>query len=760
MIKNIQKGGITLLALILTIAVSLILVTASIGAITNVVANNRIATFVEEMSEIESQVELYYIENNSIPTSGALLDKAKVIELVNLYNNGNYTTEFEIQLQEELNLNDDNNAQAYYQLDLSKINIDRNLKNDDVYVVAYPSLHVYYLKGIGAKRNVYYSISNRISGGNVIRNNEIQNIYNSITVEESNGIKIIKKNGTWSNKLGITINTYMGNGEKLYIAFNDKEVLLNTKHEQENNISFDTLVSNVVGGLSVSDNSSFEFTQTDMETLSSVSPSARVIEIVKKNSLGEIISKNKVNTFNLDVVSPELESSKTQIESLEESNEIILYTNDLQSGVKEIRYEYYTTYDRNDGKTGSNNYYSGNEIDKEYLEYNGKVSQADNKGKVKVSLPKGVSSIKLVIVDNALNISSMFEVFTMPENSIYYSVSNISKDNISILFYGSNITSGNVIYGPNNKEYGKSISWTTEEPIVIDDLSNINDKLYLKVKSDNSTRLIVLDVVSQTTLGTKFKKESAWNNPYIPNGFIHTEGAVENGFVIQDVSNSTSKYNEFVWIPVDNKNVKFGKEEFGVGIIASFQNVLVDNINSFNESSTILTQLEESVKKYGGFYVARYEASKDSSGNIRTIKSASPWNNISYEDALSKSNLMYENSDIKTTIMSAGAYDTIIKWLSYSKYNVTKESNTNNLVGNFSSSIELTGSNENYVMNNIYDLAGNVAELTSETYKSYPVFRGGAYSSTGENMLCAVRSYNKESHVLDTVGFRPIMFII
>ena len=158
--------------------------------------------------------------------------------------------------------------------------------------------------------------------------------------------------------------------------------------------------------------------------------------------------------------------------------------------------------------------------------------------------------------------------------------------------------------------------------------------------------------------------------------------------------------------------------------------------------------------------MARYEASKDSAGNVRSIKSVVPWNNISYTDALSKSNLMYTNVDAKTTIMSAGAYDTIVKWLSYSKYNVTKESDKNNLVGNFSSSIALTGSNENYAMNNIYDLAGNVAELTSETYKTYPVFRGGSYSSAGINMVAAVRAYNNELQSLDTVGFRPIMYII
>lgn len=762
MLKNVKKRGITLFALVLTIAISLILVTGSIGAITNVVSNNRISSFVEEMSMIENQVELYYIQNKIIPSNGAVLDKTQIIELVNLYNNGESTTVFENQLQDELNLNGDNNAIAFYQLDFSKIDIDRSFNKDDVYVVAYPSLHVYYLKGMGAKRNVYFSISSRINGGNIVRNNEIStNDEEIVSIVESSGVKMTKKNGSWSNKLGITIDTFMDSGEKLYVVFNEKEVLLNTKSGQKNIISFDTLLSNVENGLIVSSNTTTNFNEEDLISLSSVSPSARYIGIVKKDSSGNVISKNKVNTFNFDAAPPELDKSKTKINSLEESNEIILYANDLQSGVKEIRYEYFKTYDRVDGKTGESYYYSGNEIDKEYLKYNGKIAKAENDGKVSISLPKGISSIKVIVVDNVNNISNLIELNTTPENSIYYSLSDISQNSISIFFYGTSITSGTLMYGTNSKEYSKSINWNAEQTVNINNLSNTDDKLYLKVKSGNSTRLIVLDDMPKTTLGTNLKEKSKWYKPYIPNGFIHTEGTVEEGFVIQDVSDTSSKYNEFVWIPVDGLNIKFGKEEFGIGTIASFQNILIDNENSFNETSLFANNIEQSVEKYGGFYVARYEASKDESDNVRSIKDASVWNNISYQAALERCNAMYSyKNDIKTTIMSAGIYDTIMKWLSYSKYNVTKESNTNNLIGNFGSSINLTGSNENFAMNNIYDLAGNVAELTSETYKSYPVFRGGAFNSTGVNMVASVRAYNNTSHVLDTIGFRPIMYII
>ena len=754
MIKNISKRGITLLTLVLTIIISLILVTASVGTVTNIISNNRMTSFLEEITQIENQAKLYYIQNNSIPSNQDAIQKSEIYEYINLYNNAEGTTKFIEQLDEEFLLNNDNNTNTFYILDLAKVGVD--VKNtDDKYVIAYPSFNVYYLNGIGYNGKNYFSNSSRLSSKNNLENEEVSIGQENIITTDINGMKITKKNGVWSNKLGITITTNIENGENLYIAFNGKEVLLETK-EGENTISFDTLLSDVEGGIIASSDTEYKFDEQDIEKISDI----RYIEILKKNSSGEVISKNKINIFNFDGVLPILKNNKTEINSLEEGNQIILYTQDLQSGVKEIRYEYFTTYDRIDGKTGSNNYYVGNEINKEYLQYNGKIAQADNNGKITISLPKGVSSIKLVVVDNALNISNEIEISTIPQNSIYYSVNSFSEDSISILFYGEGISDGTVMYGPNTQELRNNTNWEAGKLITLNQFSNIKDKICLEVKSGETTRIINLDIPSKTKLGTKLKEESKWNNPYIPNGFIHTQGTVEEGFVIQDISNSESKYNEFVWVPVDNSNVKFGKQEFGIGIIASFQNVLIDNINSFNESSTYANQIEESVKKYGGFYVARYEASKDESGNVRSIKSANVWNNISYADALLKCNLMYEKSDVKTTIMTASTYDTIIKWLGYSKHDVTKQSDTNNLIGNFGSSLILTGSNVNYSMNNIYDIAGNIAELTSETYKGYPVFRGGSYSSTEENRVAAVRAYNEESHTLDSIGFRPIMYII
>ena len=79
-------------------------------------------------------------------------------------------------------------------------------------------------------------------------------------------------------------------------------------------------------------------------------------------------------------------------------------------------------------------------------------------------------------------------------------------------------------------------------------------------------------------------------NPYIPEGFTHVDGTeVDTGFVIQDKSG-----NQYVWVPV----------ETGTPIrTAPSDKYLEDNYTA--------SALNNSVAKYYGFYIAKFEASKD-----------------------------------------------------------------------------------------------------------------------------------------------------
>ena len=82
--------------------------------------------------------------------------------------------------------------------------------------------------------------------------------------------------------------------------------------------------------------------------------------------------------------------------------------------------------------------------------------------------------------------------------------------------------------------------------------------------------------------------------------------------------------------------------------------------------------------------------------------------------------------------------------------------------GSSKSKVIPSGSADYTKANNIYDMAGNVNELTLGGYSHYFVFRGGCYSSLSEKeKSCAYRSYqniNNESEKEKT-GSRAILLL-
>ncbi|MEG1989659.1 MAG: hypothetical protein RR136_01515, partial [Clostridia bacterium] len=129
---------------------------------------------------------------------------------------------------------------------------------------------------------------------------------------------------------------------------------------------------------------------------------------------------------------------------------------------------------------------------------------------------------------------------------------------------------------------------------------------------------------------TTNKSESKYNLPYMPTGFNYLEGTYETGLVIKDNNNG----NEFVWIPVANFS-NFNRVEYNKGVTVA--QCIEDKAQP--ELSAIYT----SVQKYGGYYIARYEAGLPNTtspatsnhntvcdGTIKPVSKpgVSPWNYI------------------------------------------------------------------------------------------------------------------------------------
>ena len=69
------------------------------------------------------------------------------------------------------------------------------------------------------------------------------------------------------------------------------------------------------------------------------------------------------------------------------------------------------------------------------------------------------------------------------------------------------------------------------------------------------------------------------------------------------------------------------------------------------------------------------------------------------------------------------------------------------------------GFNENWKVKNIYDLAGNVWEWTSEAYSSISISRGGSYDYGGSDFPVSCRDRDSASGANGVTGFRLRLYI-
>lgn len=208
------------------------------------------------------------------------------------------------------------------------------------------------------------------------------------------------------------------------------------------------------------------------------------------------------------------------------------------------------------------------------------------------------------------------------------------------------------------------------------------------------------------------------DNPYIPEGFSYVGGEVKNGYTISDKAG-----NEYVWIPCAN------------GIIS--RDRLLNS--EYEETSDSASELVNSVAKYYGFYVARYEASAYDTGSglvASTREGEMPWTDVTYLDAVTASKVSAEyfgyEEDIKTNIMNSYAWDTTLQWLNKS-LNETYASSINH--GNYGGTIKPTGGTNSDKVNNICDMAGNVREWTSEIYKGTTTTKTKTNKKTTETAI-------------------------
>ena len=177
------------------------------------------------------------------------------------------------------------------------------------------------------------------------------------------------------------------------------------------------------------------------------------------------------------------------------------------------------------------------------------------------------------------------------------------------------------------------------------------------------------------------------------------------------------------------------------------------------------TPEKDSVLKYGGFYIGRYEIGTDGT----TKKGNTPKRNISFTDAKREAETAYNNEDkygVKSSLPSGSAWNSTAKWIVNSKAASWESVFIDSTDwGNYKSSqfgqgvLKSTGSSDSYSKNHIYDLAGNLQEWTLETANTNEkICRGSNYDISGSP--CMVSGYSTAVTATENeTGYRLMLYI-
>ena len=225
--------------------------------------------------------------------------------------------------------------------------------------------------------------------------------------------------------------------------------------------------------------------------------------------------------------------------------------------------------------------------------------------------------------------------------------------------------------------------------------------------------------------------------------------------------------------------------------------------------SAQITELTKSIYKYGGFYIGRYEAGSETARKDGSSQTAAfvvqqdkyPYNLVKWgkgmgdvsEGAVHLSNSLYTGKTgygVKSMLCTGAAWDSMLDFIKDSSHNITSSS----IWGNYNDSdtykvyrgslysnstwsaadttngsdvtkdtniLLTTGATERNSSKNIYDVAGNCFEWTTEaSFTDNRVIRGGLFYINGTGGSASDRYVFHSPTSSDTItSFRPLLYV-
>ena len=326
---------------------------------------------------------------------------------------------------------------------------------------------------------------------------------------------------------------------------------------------------------------------------------------------------------------------------------------------------------------------------------------------------------------------------------------------------------------------GVSIAMLTGDNGILTQAQNAKNRTEEAQREEENILTNYEDYINNATLDTAIVGEivTGGNKQYskngkaiIPEGFAIVPGLddVSQGLVISDVANDTeNKGNQFVWVPVENFS-EFKRYDFqnNEELSSSYTEESGDGVSTGTEAQ----DMYKSVNDNKGFYIGRYEAGNDGSNNAISKKGVKVYNVIPWENyyeiigAVEKArnfDTQSGHTNVTSTLVYGVQWDAVMRWLSRGTAEEQGWLTDSAGKGNYSGTLnETTGSDDNYQMKHIYDLAGNVFEWTMEARNNNNrVCRGGDYNSKIYETFCSIRYDDSPAHFDTVLGFRLAMYI-
>ena len=421
------------------------------------------------------------------------------------------------------------------------------------------------------------------------------------------------------------------------------------------------------------------------------------------------------------------------------------------------------------------------------------------------------------IIDNIAPTVSNITVETITETSIQVTVTASDgqsglAENETYKYYANEELKGT---STNNSYTITGLADGTQYTIKVE----VYDKAGLKGEnSTNATTIAQSEIKKAKESGERFgstvsKKDDEGNSIWIPGGFNVAEDSAtkeDEGIVIED-----SKGNQFVWVPVKDYTTMYTegtKTLLGVTTQTTVYSKLrvrsgdsytittpgnnpsgirePDVLSQYDTSSSYYSILGasstkdmadkmveeykatyESIKKYKGFYIGRYELTGSITSPTvqknKTVVTDQNWYNL--KKACTD---IVKTSYAQSTMIYGNQWDEVMSWLKTTEFgsDSSKVDSDSSSWGNYSTSTgaaatgsgtkRTSGYNEAWQANNIYDLAGNYTEWTQGANGiRVRVHRGGRCYDDGSSYPASDRNNHVPNYSGGGYSSRPALYI-